>query len=121
MVQINRKQLMCFGVMFLFSVVMQDAYAGNGGQEFDTVWNTLRDWIQGTLGRIVCGTMILVGIIAGVARQSIMAFAIGLGSGIGLYNTPPIIESVLSATVSSFTEEEILILQENLLRLSSNL
>ena len=44
--------------------------------------------------------MILVGIVAGVARQSISAFAVGIGGGIGLYNTPTVIESVLSATLS---------------------
>ena len=84
-----------------------DAFAGTGGEEFADVWDTLKEWIQGTLGRVICGSMILVGIVAGVARQSISAFAIGIGGGIGLYNTPTVIESVLSATVSSFSEKEI--------------
>ena len=68
--------------------------------EFADVWDTLKEWIQGTLGRVVCGSMILVGIVAGVARQSISAFAVGIGGGIGLYNTPSVIESVLSATIT---------------------
>ena len=71
------------------------------------LWDTLKEWIQGTLGRVICGSMILVGIVAGVARQSISAFAIGIGGGIGLYNTPTVIESVLSATVSTLNEKEI--------------
>lgn len=73
--------------------------AGAGGTEFDAVWQTLTDWLQGTLGRIAAGAMILVGIIAGVARQSLMAFAVGIGGGVGLYNTPGIIDNVLSATL----------------------
>ncbi len=77
-----------------------EAVAGTGGEEFADVWDTLKEWIQGTLGRVVCGSMILVGIVAGVARQSISAFAVGIGGGIGLYNTPTVIESVLSATLS---------------------
>lgn len=76
-----------------------DACAGTGGEEFAEVWDTLKNWIQGTLGRVVCGSMILVGIVAGVARQSISAFAVGIGGGIGLYNTPTVIESVLSAAL----------------------
>lgn len=85
----------------------RDAFAGTGGEEFADVWDTLKEWIQGTLGRVICGSMILVGIVAGVARQSISAFAIGIGGGIGLYNTPTVIESVLSATVSTLNEKEI--------------
>lgn len=90
-------------MMTLSAVIMLgigDAQAGTGGEEFAEVWDTLKDWIQGTLGRVVCDSMILVGIVAGVARQSISAFAVGIGGGIGLYNTPTVIESVLSATVT---------------------
>lgn len=74
------------------------AYAGTGGTEFDTIWTTIKDWTQGTLGRIIAGAMILVGIIAGVVRQSLMAFAVGIGGGIGLYNSPTIIENIMTAT-----------------------
>lgn len=73
--------------------------AGGGGSEFDDVWNTLKDWTQGTLGRIVSGAFILVGIIGGIARQSLMAFALGVGGGMGLYNSPTIVESIMSATL----------------------
>lgn len=75
------------------------AQAGAGGSEFDDVWMTLRDWTQGTLGRIVCGAMILVGVTGGIARQSLLPFATGVGGGIGLYNAPEVIESVMSATL----------------------
>ena len=72
-------------------VIAEPSFAGTGGDEFSDVWTTIKDWTQGTLGR--------VGIISGVARQSLMAFAIGIGGGIGLYNAPTIIESILTATV----------------------
>ena len=85
-----------------------DALAGTGGSEFNEVWETLKGWIQGILGRIICGIMILVGIIAGVARQSLTAFALGIGGAIGLYNVPAVLESVLSATVDSYDIQEIL-------------
>jgi conjugal transfer pilus assembly protein TraA len=91
--------------------ICKDSFAGTGGDEFADVWDTLKEWIQGTLGRVVCGSMILVGIVAGVARQSISAFAVGIGGGIGLYNTPTVIESVLSASISSFSTEQLLLLQ----------
>lgn len=75
------------------------AMAGTGGTEFDEIWITLTDWIEGTLGRIVAAAIVVVGVVAGIVRQSLMAFAIGIAGGMGLYNTPGIIEEVMSATL----------------------
>lgn len=97
-------RLLKLGLTIGFLCFALNATAGTGGDEFADVWDTLKEWIQGTLGRVVCGSMILVGIVAGVARQSISAFAVGIGGGIGLYNTPTVIESVLSASLSSISE-----------------
>lgn len=85
--------------VILLAACVGAAHAGAGGSEFDDVWMTLRDWTQGTLGRIVCGAMILVGVTGGIARQSLLPFATGVGGGIGLYNAPEVIESVMSATL----------------------
>lgn len=43
------------GVCFIVgcAVFAPDVYAGDGGQEFEDVWTTLKDWTQGTLGRII--------------------------------------------------------------------
>ncbi len=80
-------------------VTTPDAFAGTGGTEFDDVWDTLTDWTQGTLGRIISGGMIVVGLVAGIVRQSLMAFAIGIGGGMGLYNTSTVLESIMTATL----------------------
>lgn len=79
--------------------VTEMAHAGSGGTEFDEVWETVRGWTTGTLGRIIAGSMILVGIIGGIARQSLMAFAIGIAGGMGLNYAPDIVETVMSATL----------------------
>ena len=73
------------------------SFAGDQGTEFDDVWNTLLGWAQGTLGKIIALSMMLVGIIAGVARQSIMAFAMGIAAGLGLFYAPGVINGVVSA------------------------
>lgn len=79
------------------------AHAGSGGTEFDPVWTSIKDWTQGTLGRIIAGALILVGIIGGVARQSLIAFAIGIGGGMGLFYSPDILESIMTATLPHAT------------------
>lgn len=83
------------------SVLAIDTVAGTGGasSSFDDILTWLTEVIQGTLGAVVCSAMILVGIIAGIARQSLMAFAIGIGGGVGLYNTPDIINGIFTATI----------------------
>lgn len=104
----RNKQLIKLSLCALLLMYADDALAGTGGSEFNEVWETLKGWIQGILGRIICGIMILVGIIAGVARQSLTAFALGIGGAIGLYNVPAVLESVLSATVDSYDIQVIL-------------
>ncbi|BFM18812.1 hypothetical protein R50073_49950 (plasmid) [Maricurvus nonylphenolicus] len=102
MKNMNAKSFSMLAVMALVAVSVvapESAMAGTGGTEFDTVWTTLTDWMEGTLGKIAAGAMILVGIIAGVARQSLMAFAVGIGGGVGLYNAPTIIDNVMTATL----------------------
>ncbi len=83
----------------VFALLPVFAFAGTGGGEFDDIWITLTDWVEGTLGRIIAAGIVIVGIVAGIVRQSLMAFAIGIGGGMGLYNTPTIIEEILTATL----------------------
>ena len=98
--QVRRtKDVMKFGVALMLTVTESNALAGTGGDSFDSIWVTLTDWMQGTLGRVVAGSMVLVGIVSGIVRQSIMSFATGVGGGVGLYNTPTIIESIMTATL----------------------
>jgi len=83
--------------------MMNSAMAGGGGDEFDEVWDTLEDWTTGTLGKIIAGAIILVGIIGGVARQSLMAFAVGIAGAMGLNYAPEIVSTIMSASIEGMT------------------
>ena len=97
---IQTQRLMTIGALGLMALMISEpSFAGTGGDAFTDVWDTLKDWTQGTLGRIVAGAMILVGVVGGIARQSLMAFAMGIGGGMGLYNSPTVVESIMSATL----------------------
>ena len=96
----ERSRMVVLGAVgFALLLISDPSFAGTGGAAFSDVWDTLKDWTQGTLGRIVAGAMVLVGVVGGIARQSLMAFALGIGGGMGLYNTPTVVESVMSATL----------------------
>lgn len=75
------------------------AFAGSTDTTFDSVYTQAVNWTQGSLGRLITLVFILVGLIGGIARQSLIAFAVGVGGGIGLYNAPSIVASLFSANI----------------------
>lgn len=96
---LNKKKMLLMAALTLMMMFPMFALAGDGGEEFNEVWETLVGWTEGTLGRIIAVSIIVVGIIAGVARQSLIAFAIGIAGGMGLYNSPTIINAIMTATL----------------------
>jgi conjugal transfer pilus assembly protein TraA len=83
----------------LLTLLPGTVLAGAGGAEFQATYDMLIGWMTGLLGRIIAIAFIIVGLIAGVARQSIMSFAIGIAAGLGLFMAPDIIDAVVSATL----------------------
>ena len=61
------------------------------------VYDTLTAWAIGSVGKVVMLAFILVGIVAGIAKQSLLAFAVGIGAGLGIYNAPTIVDTVFGA------------------------
>jgi len=81
------------------SLVALEATAGAAATVFDPILQLITEWMQGQLGSIIAAAFILVGMVAGVARQSLMAFAVGVGGGVALFYAPDIIAGLSSATI----------------------
>ena len=73
--------------------------AGTTGTEFQTLYTLLTGWMTGFLGRVVAVIFIIIGVIAGAARQSIMGFVLGVSAGVGMFLAPAIIDNVVTATL----------------------
>ena len=73
--------------------------AGAGGLEFQDTYDMLVGWMTGMLGRIIAITFIIVGLVAGVMRQSIMGFVVGIAAGLGVFVAPDIIDNIVTATL----------------------
>ena len=73
--------------------------AGTTGTEFQTLYTLLTGWMTGFLGRSVAVIFIIIGVIAGAARQSIMGFVLGISAGVGMFLAPAIIDNVVTATL----------------------
>jgi len=83
-----------------FACVLPDlAFAGVGVTPLDTMWTTLMAWTQSSLGKIITLLIIVSGVAAGIMRQSLWAFVIGVGGGLGLYNSPTIINALFPAVL----------------------
>lgn len=80
-------------------LAVPEVLAGQGGAEFGPIYQTLTDWLTGALGRTIAAVFILIGLIGGAVRGSIVAFATGIGAGLGMFVTPTIITNVVSATL----------------------
>ena len=106
----NLKKVAGATALMAAAMIAPEVMAGSGtvtgvttgataGAEFNSVWETLTGWMTGTLGKVAAGSMILVGIIAGVVKQSLMSFAVGAGGGVGLYQTPTVIDAMFGSTL----------------------
>ena len=67
--------------------------------DFDTVVALLKGWMQGSLGRTLALGMFVVGIAAGVIRQSVMAAVAGIAGALVLNYGPTVIDSIFGALI----------------------
>lgn len=82
-------------VFFLPAVTM----AGTGGAEFTTAYDTITAWLTGDLGRLIAAALLVVGLVAGVMRQSIMAAVPAVACGLVATLAPGIIDTVVTAVI----------------------
>lgn len=83
----------------LLALVAGAASAGTGGTEFDTMYDMVVDWTEGTLGKLLAVTAFLIGMGMGVIRQSILAVVLGIAFALTLAYAPAIIDAVFTFAV----------------------
>ena len=66
--------------------------------EFDDLWNMLVGWSSGSLGKIISLAAVIIGIAAGLLRQSVSAAVIGISMAVIFQWGPSIIDSVITST-----------------------
>jgi conjugal transfer pilus assembly protein TraA len=75
------------------------SFAGAGGTEFAPAYTTITDWLQGDLGRLIAASLLIVGLVMGVVRQSIMAAVPAIACGLVATVAPTIIGAVVTAVI----------------------
>lgn len=96
-----------FVAFALLLMVAQSVWAGSvnsgsyNGTSLNDVWDLLRQFVEGPIGRIITLLIIVVGVAAGILTQSLGAFAVGVGAALGLSFAPKIINGLLGATLQA--------------------
>ncbi len=67
--------------------------------DFAAVVTLLTNWSQGTLGRTLALGMFVVGIAAGIVRQSVMAAVAGVAGALVLNYGPGVIDGIFGALI----------------------
>ncbi|MGH8241005.1 MAG: TraA family conjugative transfer protein [Steroidobacteraceae bacterium] len=92
--------LALMGLMLVCGLVLSNvSFAGTGGTEFNSAYTTITDWLQGDLGRLIAASLLVVGLVMGVVRQSIMAAVPAIACGLVATVAPTIIGAVVTAVI----------------------
>ncbi|WP_153301812.1 TraA family conjugative transfer protein [Endozoicomonas arenosclerae] len=88
--------LATFSMVSLFAPELQaaDPVKVSGANDFAEIYGRLVGWIKGDLGRTLSISFVLIGLAYGMARNSLIGFATGVGAAVGLQVTPTIINSI---------------------------
>lgn len=92
-------KLKFFLSLCVLAVVMSAMAQAGSDTTFDAWGDQMEEWLTGSLGKAVSIAFVVVGIVMGVVRQSLMAFAVGVGAALGLNYTPDVIDTMFSALI----------------------
>ena len=106
-VLLSRKQILCyqrflkavlpscaFALTVFSPLLWADGVVITGSGDFSEIYGRLVGWIKGDLGRTLSISFVLIGLAYGMARNSLIGFATGVGAAVGLQVTPTIINSI---------------------------
>lgn len=104
----NKKILGCIAVCTAIMLIPEIASAasafgntGAGGAQIAdplaNMFSNLAYYTQTSVGKIITLLIIVAGLAAGIMRQSLWAFVLGVGGGLGLYNSPDIVVTLFPA------------------------
>jgi conjugal transfer pilus assembly protein TraA len=78
---------------------MPFAFAGTSGSEFGVLYNLVKGWTTGLLGRTLAIAAFLVGAIVGFAKSNAMPALIGIVFALLFAVAPGIIDGIASAVI----------------------
>ena len=86
-------------VALLLALGATSAFAGTTGTEFQTMYTTLLNWVNGYLGKSIAIAAFILGAGVGIARSSPIPALVGIVFALFMVYVPTIIDSIMTAVV----------------------
>ena len=87
------------GLLFVSAAVAAPAFSGTSGSEFQGLYNLIKGWSEGFLGRTLAIAAFLVGAIVGFAKSTAMPALVGIIFAVLFAIGPGIIDGIASALI----------------------
>jgi len=86
-------------VITLLMLASGTVLAGTTGTEFQTMYTTLLNWVNGYLGKSIAIAAFIIGAGVGIARSSPIPALVGVVFALFMVYIPNIIDSVMTAVI----------------------
>ena len=94
------KNVQVAALLLVAALLPAQAMAGAGGTEFTQVYDQLTGWANGTLGKVLGVSALLVGLGVGVIKQSVIAAVVGIAMALTAGFGPGVIDGVISSGIA---------------------
>ena len=88
-----------FTSAILLIIAIAPAYAGTTGTEFQQVYQTIRDWTAGYLGRAIAMAAFIVGLGFGIMKASPVTAVAGVAIAFFIMVGPNVLDAIATATI----------------------
>ena len=85
-------------IMAALFIATSDAHAATGADDFQAIYERLLGWTQGSLGKALSLTFLIIGLIIGLVRGSLIGSVVCVGAALALVTMPSILNSIFTAT-----------------------
>lgn len=83
----------------IFAMTAPDVFATTGADDFQAIYERLLGWTQGSLGKALSLTFLIIGLIVGLVRGSLIGSVICVGAALALVTMPSILNLIFTATI----------------------
>lgn len=94
------EKMLMIALFLALAFVSMSSQAGAGGTEFTQVYDQITGWANGTLGKTLAVSALLVGLGVGVIKQSIIAAVVGVAMALVSGFGPGVIDGVISSGIA---------------------